>query len=270
MSTGSWRRIGEGDPRRTVLAVDFDSTARPEAGFRRLAPLLPAGREIWLTGQPDAAERQLLDAEAYLGWWRERPEGARGHVDTVMGYCVGGVFASALADEIGRQQGTRPALLLFDPEPVEAMSLYRDLRKAVGAMTVLSEEERTGYVTEALTVCEALTASENVDDFRATALQVVKVYESAAGLAFDRLGLDEETADDLMGMFRSYLSYLSAARELSPEEGWATALALTSARSSPGAPLALRERSFPLGTEELLDSQDVAQAVHRFLEERGA
>ncbi|MGW7108315.1 hypothetical protein ACWGHU_19360 [Streptomyces xanthophaeus] len=265
MSTGSWRRISEGDRARTVLAVDFDSTARPEAGFRRLAPLLPPGREIWLTGQPDEAEKELLDAEGYLGRWRQLPGGPGGHVDTVMGYCVGGVFAAALADEIARQQGTRPALLLFDPEPVEEMSLYRDLKKAIGAMSVLSEEERAGYVTEALTVCGTAGG-----DFRATALQVVKLYESAAGLAFDRLGLDEETADDLMGMFRSYVSYLCGAQELSPEAGWATAVALTSRGSSPGAPLARREQTFPLGTEGLLDDQDVAEAVHRFLEERGA
>ncbi|MDH6112894.1 hypothetical protein P3T36_002611 [Kitasatospora sp. MAP12-15] len=265
MSTPAWRRISEGDQRRMVLAVDFDSTARPEAGFSRLAPLLPPGREIWLTTQPDAAEKELLHAESYLQWWQQLPEGALGTVDTVMGYCVGGVFASALADRIAEQQGTRPALLLFDPEPVDSLSLYRDFRKAADAMSLLSEEERAGYVAQALTVCQLAG-----EDFGGAAPQIVKLYESAAGLVFDQLGLDEETADDLMGMFRSYVSYLYAARELSPEQGWASAVALTSAQSSPGAPLALRAQSFPLGTEELLNSQDVADAVHRLLEERGA
>ncbi|WP_411106763.1 hypothetical protein [Streptomyces sp. cmx-4-9] len=268
MSTGSWRRLSEGDPHRTVLAVDFDSSARPEAGFPRLAPLLPPGREIWLTGQPEEAESRLLDAEAYLSRWRALPGGADAHVDTVMGYCVGSVFAAALADDIAQRQGVRPALLLFDPEPVEAMSLYRDLEKAVGAMSVLSEEERAGHAAEALTLCTA--AGTGADAFRATALQVVKVYETAAGTAFERLGLDEETADDLMGMFRSYVSYLTAARGLDPAPGWATAVALTSAGSSPGAPLALREQGFPLPTGELLNDRNVAEAVHRFLEERGA
>jgi hypothetical protein len=264
MSKGSWQRISEGDPRRTVLAVDFDSPARPEAGFRRLAALLEGGREIWLTTQPDAAEKELLPARTYLEQWCELPEGFDGHVDTVMGYCVGGVFASALADEIARRQGARPALLLFDPEPVDSLSPYRDFKKAVDTMAVLSPEEREGYIAEALTVCEA------AQDFGATALQIVKLYETAAGLVFDRLGLDEETADDLMGLFRSYLSYLYAARELRPEEGWSRAVALNSAGPGQGAPSVLRERVFPLGTEELLDNQDVAEAAQRFLQERGA
>ncbi|WP_327253847.1 hypothetical protein [Streptomyces sp. NBC_01244] len=265
MSTGSWQRISEGDPEKTVLAVDFDSTARPEAGFRRFAPLLPPGRDLWLTSQPDAAETEVLDAEAYLGWWRELPGSAHGHVEAVLGYCVGGVFAAALADHIERQQGSRPALLLFDPEPVDSLSLYRDFKKAVDAMSLLSEEERGSRIAEALTVCEMTR-----DDFRSGALAIVKLYEGAAGLAFDRLGLDEETAGDLMGMFRSYVSYLNGAQALDPAAGWAKALALTSATSSPGAPLALRERSFPLGTGELLNNQDVADAVHGILKERSA
>ncbi len=265
MSTASWRRISEGNPHKAVLAVDFDSTARPEAGFRRFAALLKPDREIWQTTQPDAADTELLSAETYLQGWRELPEGVRGHVDTVMGYCVGGVFASALADEIAGEQGARPALLLFDPEPVDQMSLYRDLKKTVDTMSLLSEEEREGYIAEARGLCET-----ERDDFGSLARQVIKLYETAAGVVFDQLEFDEETSEDLLGLFRSYISYLFAARQLNPEKGWATAGALTSAQSSPGAPHALWERSFPLGTEEMLSSPDVAEATHRFLQERGA
>lgn len=265
MNAGSWRRISEGNQQKAVLAVDFDSTARPEAGFRQFAALLKPDREIWQTTQPDAADRELLSAEAYLQGWRELPEGVRGHVDTVMGYCVGGVFAAALADAIAKEQGTRPALLLFDPEPVDQMSLYRDFKKAVDTMSILSEEERAGYIGEARALCE--TEGEGFDSL---ARQVIKLYETTAGVAFERLEFDEETSEDLLGLFRSYVSYLFAARQLSPEESWATAGALTSAQSSPGAPHALWERSFPVGTEEMLSNPDVAEATHRFLQERGA
>ncbi|MEV5433772.1 hypothetical protein [Streptomyces sp. NPDC052701] len=265
MSTDSWRRISEGDPKKTVLAVDFGSTARSEADFRQFAALLKPNREIWQSVQPDAAENELLSAETYLQWWRELPEEVHGHVDTVMGYCVGGVFASALADRIAEDTGTRPALLLFDPEPVDRLSLYRDFKKAVGTMSTLSEEERAGHVAEVRALCEA-----EQGDFHAVATQVIKVYETAVGVVFDRLGLDEEASEDLRGVFRSYVSYLFAARQLSPEEGWATAGALTSAQSSPGAPHALWEQSFPIGTGELLRNPDVAEAAHRFLQKRGA
>jgi len=99
---------------------------------------------------------------------------------------------------------------------------------------------------------------------------VIKLYEAAAGTAFDRLGLDEDTTEDLLGLFRSYVSYLAAAWQLKPEEGWATAVALTSEQSSPGAPHALREQSFPIGTEKMLDNELVTEAMHRFLDEREA
>lgn len=265
MTADSWRRIGEGDAARTVLAVDFDSTGRPEADFRRLAARLTPRREIWQTVQPAAAERELLPAADYLRGWRRLPGGPR-HIDTVMGYCVGCVFAAALTDEIAEEQGERPALLLLDPEPVDRLSLYRDFRKTVGTLTVVSEQERSDAVAEVLAVCEAAGA----EDFTAAAAQVVKVYETVAGAAFDLLGLDEETSEDLLGLFRAYVSYLHAARQLRPEEGWAAALALTSARGGPGAVHARAVQRFPVDTAALLDTPDVAGAVHRFLLERGA
>nr|WSY53291.1 hypothetical protein OG999_26325 [Streptomyces sp. NBC_00886] len=263
MSTDSWRRIGEGDPARTVLAVDFDSTGRPEADFRHLAARLTPRREIWHTTQPVEAERELLSAAHYLSRWRRLPEGPR-HIDTVMGYCVGAVFAAAIADEIAEEQGERPALLLLDPEPVDRLSLYRDFRKTVDTLTVVPEQERAGAIAEVVRV----TAGD--DDFPAVAAQVVKAYETVAGTAFDLLGLDEETTEDLLGLFRSYVSYLHAARQLDPEEGWAEALALTSAHGGPGAVHARAVRRFPVDTATLLDTPDVAEAVHRFLLERGA
>lgn len=256
----SWRRIGEGSTDKTILAVDFDSTARPEAGFRQFAGLLKPARELWLTMQPDAADTEILSAKAYLDFWRARPEG---RIDTLVGYCVGCVFLPALADAIEQAQGERPALLLIDPEVVVTASIYRDFTKAVNAMAILSEEERAGAVTEALSVCQ--TAG---DDFAAAAVGVVKLYESTAGKAFETLGLDEETSEDLLGLFRSYVSYLSAAYELKPEAGWASGVALTSAQSSSGASHAASEQSFPIGTEAMLSDERVAAAAHKFLEER--
>lgn len=264
MSTGSWQRISEGDPEKTVLAVDFDSTARPEAGFRRFAPLLPPGRDLWLTSQPDAAETEVLDAEAYLGWWRELPGSAHGHVEAVLGYCVGGVFAAALADHIERQQGSRPALLLFDPEPVDSLSLYRDFKKAVDAMSLLSEEERGSRIAEALTVCEMTR-----DDFRSGALAIVKLYEGAAGLAFDRLGLDEDGRgpDGDVPLLRVLPERRPSA---GPRGGLGQGPRADLGDVQSGRPAGAAGAELPLGTGELLNNQDVADAVHGILKERSA
>ncbi|MGH3758440.1 hypothetical protein [Actinophytocola sp.] len=256
----SWRRIGEGSADRMILAVDFDSTARPEAGFRTFAGLAKFAGEIWLTTQPDAAEREFLSAEAYLDFWSARPEG---RIEALVGFCVGCVFLPALADAIEQAQGSRPALLLIDPEPVVTASIYRDFKNTVEAMGILSEDERAAAVAEAQSVCE--TAG---DDFDSAAVGVVKLYETTAGTAFDRLGLDEETSEDLLGLFRSYVSYLHAAAALKPEQGWAACVALTSAQSSPGAPHAASERSFPIGTEHMLADERVAEAARDVFEER--
>lgn len=256
----SWRRLSNGDRDKVVLAIDFDSTVRPEARFDRLAGLLEPAREVWLTAQPDAAEREPLPPEAYLTFWGDRPAG---RVDTVMGYCVGCVFAPALADVIALDQGERPALLLVDPEPVVTASLHRDFEKAVGGMTVLTETERATAVAEARTLC--LTAG---DDFAAAAAGVVKLYATTAGAAFERLGVDEETSEDLLGLFRSYVSYLSAGFALEPERGWASAVALTSSLSSPGARYAASAQRFPIGSEDMLSDRRVADAVRLFLEKR--
>lgn len=263
MATASWRRISEGDPNRAVLAVDFDSTARPEAEYRDLAGLLEPSREIWQVTQPESSETSLLPAAEYVRWWQELPDGVR--VDTVTGFCVGAVFAPALADAVAERQGVRPALLLVDPEPMDRLSLHRDVGKVVGSMTTLSEEERAGYLDEVLAACEAPGA-----EFPAVAGQVVTIYETAVGVVFDRLGLDEEAGEDLRGLFRSYVSYLAAARSLEPEPGWAPATALTSARPGPGAAHCRTELAFPVDNAGMLKDRDVAAAVDRFLRERAA
>lgn len=265
MRAQPWRRISEGDGRGIILAVDFDSTARQEAGFAKFAHLLDPSQEIWLTAQPEAAEHGLLSADDYLRWWRECPVLDCGSVRAVVGYCVGSVFAGALAAEIARQQRTGPGLLLIDPEPVDMHSPYRDFKKAIGAMSVLSEHEEANYVSAALTAC-----NDAGDDFGAAGTAVIKLYESAARTAFSRLGLDEEIYEDLAGLYRSYISYLHAAYQLDPSRTWGDALALTSARSSPGAAHTRQENQFPVSTEEMLNDQSVAAAAQFFFREHVA
>lgn len=265
MRAQPWRRISEGDGQGIILAVDFDSTARQEAGFAKFARLLDPSQEIWLTAQPEAAERELLSADDYLRWWRERPADDRRPVRAVVGYCVGCVFAGVLAAEIAGQQRTGPGLLLIDPEPVDMHSPYRDFTKAIGAMSVLSEQEEAGYVSAALAACD-----DAGEDFGAAGASVIKLYEAAAGTAFSRLGLDEEIYEDLAGLYRSYMSYLHAAYQLDPSRTWADALALTSARSDPGTVRTRRENQFPVSTEEMLNDQSVAVAAQLFFKEHVA
>ncbi|MER6301350.1 hypothetical protein ABT247_17535 [Kitasatospora sp. NPDC001539] len=256
----AWRRIGGGEGGRTVLAVDYDATGRPEASFDQLAahPAL-AGLSLWHAVQPETGPGATARAEDYLRAW-QRPPATDGPVEAVLGYCVGGVFAGELADRLAEQQGFRPRVLLFDPEPVDDGSVLRDFLKTLDTMTILSTAERAEHRARA----EAAHAAAGAD-FAAAAAGITAVYEAAAGEAFERLGLDEEESEDLLDLFRAYVRYLTAARDLSPEPGWATATALTSAGSSPGAPHAREELGFETTTAALLEDDGVARAVARLL-----
>ncbi|MFG2844711.1 hypothetical protein ACGF12_16285 [Kitasatospora sp. NPDC048296] len=254
----AWRRIGDGEGGRTVLAVDYDATGRPEATFDELAahPAL-AGLTLWHAVQPETGPGATACAEDYLRAWQRPP--VDGPVEAVLGYCVGGVFTGELADRLAERQGFRPQVLLFDPEPVDDGSVLRDFLKTLDTMTILSEPERAEYRAKA----EAARAAGGAD-FGAAAAGITAVYEAAAGEAFERLGLDEEESEDLLDLFRSYVRYLTAAREMT-EPGWAAATALTSAGSSPGAPHAREELGFDTTTAALLEDDRVAEAVARLL-----
>ncbi|MDV6263912.1 hypothetical protein [Rhodococcoides yunnanense] len=254
----AWRKIGENSSEAVILAVDFDSAARPEARFPAFAARVRPAAELWLTAQPDNAEREFLTAQTYLEFWAKRPPG---RVEALVGFCVGCVFLPALADQIERIQGSRPALLLIDPERVVTSSILRDFSNTVGGMAVLTDAEREAAISEARSLCDSAG-----DDFASAATGVVKLYEATAGIAFDRLGLDDETSEDLMGLFRSYVSYLLAAHTLIPKPTRAAGVALTSAQFRSGAMHATSERSFPVGTESMLDDERVAEAARAFFQ----
>jgi hypothetical protein len=130
-------------------------------------------------------------------------------------------------------------------------------------MSILTTEEKQQLSTEANQVCQA--AGSN---FSAAATQVVKLYEEAVGTAFDRLELDTALGEEFAQVFRSYVSYLTAGSQLSPEEGWQLGIALTSQGSSPGARHALKEINFPVRSGDLLRDPRVADAVFQCLAER--
>ncbi|MBB5907977.1 hypothetical protein [Actinoalloteichus hymeniacidonis] len=242
-----------------MLAVDFDSAVRPIAGFGQLVELMDFNRAFWHSRQPPSSTRDRLSAEEYLDHWAEVPHGG-GNIDAVLGYCVGCVFAPALVERIEQVQGHRPELLLFDPEPAVVSSLYQDFRETVESVSILSGAEREQLVIEAGKAC--LDAG---DDFDAAAAQVIELYEAAVSTAFARLSLDPVLIGEFTQVFRSYVSYLSAAAELSPEDGWQSGIALTARGSSPGARHARKELSFPVGSADLLRDRRVAETVFDLL-----
>ncbi|MFF8282108.1 hypothetical protein ACF06W_05210 [Streptomyces albus] len=263
-AVNNWAKIGDGPEEETVLAVDFDVTGRLEANFRDLVGLLSEPVAVWQTVPPAESYRRMLTTEDYLASWREYPEKGRKPVGTVLGYCVGSVFAAELVDEIERTQGSRPRILLFDPEMPNTLSLYRDFGKVTEMMSVLSAEEKQQLLARAEEV-----RAEHGEEFDTVSARLIELYEEAGGAAFERLGLDEDLGAELLGLFRAYVSYLAAARKLDPSRGWSEATAITSAGSSTGARQAVKELRFEASHDELLRSPDAAAAAGAILRAKG-
>jgi hypothetical protein len=221
----SWIQISDGGHKSVILAVDFYGTGRREATFRDLVQVFPLPLSVWQTTQPPDSHQVTVPARRYLSWWSDRPRAGEALVDGVLGYCAGSIFASAIADELQVQQGKRPAVILFNPGRPTLATLERDFLSAVEAMHPLTTQERVELCAEQM---RAFGAGEHFD---ATSRHMIDIYIRATKLTSKRVGLDEYIRDELIGLFRSYISYLRAARELEYRPAWASAITLTSADS---------------------------------------
>src|SRR5260370_41132221 len=133
----AWRSLAVGsDTASTLLAVDFDATARREARFSDLVPELGGDLTV-LETVPDPATSTAADM---VEWWVRPHEEARTQVRAVLGYCAGAVYAASLAERVARWQAAAPALLPFDPEISEPRSFFWQVFKTVGT--------RSGTLTE--------------------------------------------------------------------------------------------------------------------------
>ncbi|GAB3888156.1 hypothetical protein GCM10029964_055350 [Kibdelosporangium lantanae] len=235
--------------------IDFDFTGRPEANFGHFVDLLETDREIWRTRQPPTAAQSLVPATDYLDFWAQLPTSKQ--VQALMGYCAGGSFVPALAERIEQTQGHPVDVILFDPEVVTVTSLYEDFQRAVDIISVLSAQEKAQVHTG--------TQNTRATDFAAAARKVIHLYRESMATAFTRLGLDESLGAEFVQMFNSYVSYLAAAAELTPEEGWRTGVALTSRRPGLGAHQAAKEITFPVDPDDLLRDPRVADSVSQLL-----
>ncbi|GIJ48371.1 hypothetical protein Val02_52570 [Virgisporangium aliadipatigenens] len=240
-----WTRISGNGTGGTVLAVDFDGSGRKEATFRDLVRLLPDDLDVWHAVPPAEAGKP----QDYLDRWRT-PPGAPVHA--ILGYCAGSVYACALADLVEADTGTRPPVVLFNPGLPTVDTLDRDFGGIVEGMTVLTDEERQALRDGARAAREA-----HGDDFDAVSAEYLAMYLTACDTAFERYGIPPDVGEQLTGLFRAYVTYLSAAREVELRPAWAHASALT-AREQAGLGFVPGERVFPLTRAELLRDREVA------------
>jgi hypothetical protein len=168
------------------------------------------------------------------------------------------VFASAIADEIERRQGTRPVALLFNPGKPDPVTLISDFRAAITALSSLTPAEQE------MAWREAEFLAGGAEQFPLVADQIMLLYRRFSRTAFARLGIGADVGESLIGIFRSYLSYLCAARELEYGPGWSAATALHSAEGDhPG--FSRQAHSFPASRDNLLRTSAVAKLTFDLL-----
>jgi hypothetical protein len=260
-TAAGWTRVSDTRGTSIVLAVDFDGSGRPEATFRDLARLLPEHLDIWHAVAPPDSYGTGGPADHYLTWWGDLPQD-RDRVTAVLGYCAGSVFASALADRIEAAQGRRPAVLLFNPGAPSVDTVHRDFDGIMRSMTTLNHAERRELPRRILRILDRHGA-----DFERVSTEFAALYLEACEAVCGRLGIDSDLGDELASLFRSYLRYLSAARQLPRQPRWKSASSLCS-REHAGTHFTDHEIVFDLRRSELLRSRIVAETACDILSDR--
>lgn len=267
----AWRRVspGGGADDSLILAVDFAASGRPEATFSDLAAGLGSSRSVWESVQPPPGSPGALHAEDYLLHWAGEIQASGRPVSAVLGFCAGSTFAAELAVRVGHWQGNAPQLLVFDPESPTALTLYYQFRKVVETLSGILGEEAAAKIVSA-----GADAHERLDQVTPLAQELVRIFTEAGNEACMAAGLDEEFAEELVGTYRSFVTYLVAAAEIDFRSRWNSAVAFSSATVTSGLnPLAPAERSalvrrevrFPVDHAGLLRDPDVAYAVSQLL-----
>ncbi|KAB1979053.1 hypothetical protein [Streptomyces triticiradicis] len=265
-ASGTWKTLTEGENSEgIVLAVDFDTTGRPEARFSDLVANMGSTFEVWESVPPNVAPGHSLSGADYVDHWAARLEAERPEVHAILGFCGGAVYASALAERIGRLQGFEPKLVVFDPELSTAQTLFWQFHKVIG---FLSDTLSAPEIAEARSIGEE--AFRRITEAVALKDELLRLMREFGMPALERIGLDETRREELFSVFDSFLCYLAAASEIDPRRQWRSAVAFNStsalsglnAMRSAGVEIEVgREITVEADHGTLLSDKDMAGAV---------
>jgi len=270
--TDAWKTLTDGENSDVVLAVDFDTTGRPEARFTDLAANLKSDVGIWETIPPAAGAGSWPTGADYIDHWARKIEAERPRVRALLGFCAGSVYAAALAERIRGCQDAEPLLVLFDPELSTAQTLMWQVNKVIGFMSSVIPAEEIAAAREA-----GQRVFEETPDIGALKNGLVQLMRQAGEPGLVRAGLDEPRREELFGFFDSFLNYLAAASEIDPLDRWRSAIVFSSTSplsglnamraSGMGADViaVAREITFDVDHGTMLADQDIATMVSDLL-----
>jgi thioesterase domain-containing protein len=263
-----WRPLGgsrdrdDGD-RGVVLAVDLFAPGRPEAAFEDLAPLLASEYPIWETVQPPPSRRgELAGRDAY--WVSKVRESGREAI-AVLGYCVGAIYARAVAERLGRLQPAPPTLVLLDPglpDPAEFLAQFHSALDRLAAMLAADELARARHAG-------ARAAGQSAGLF-VLADALTAIFGSAVRSAFGRAGISDRIGAEVSAAFAAMLEYFAEAGQLagSGPAAWtvpAVVLCSREGTASDPARSGVPVISVDVTHAHLLGSRAVARHVDRLL-----
>jgi hypothetical protein len=247
-----WKPLGGDSGDELVAAVDFEAAGRAEACFADLVPLLDPPRDLWTAAQPDAG----ASAEERVRYWSEGLRASGRKIRAVLGFCAGGVFAAALAEEIARWQGVAPRAVLLDPEPPTVETLVKQFDNTVRGLAAVLPEADLEAVRESV----RRTAVEHTD-LTALGAALSALYRECSGPAFALIGLRADFRDELVSSFASLMRYLAAAAEVPLSAGWAAATVVVSATPIWEPAGVSRQIRTDVAHADLLRSPQVARIV---------
>jgi hypothetical protein len=256
----AWIQLSSGNATSVFLAFDFDLTSRSEATFRDLVRMFPAPLTVLQATQPPESFSTALPAARYLDWWREGIACVDVRISAILGYCAGSVFASAMADELEVCQEARPTVVLFNPGKPTVVTLERDFRAIIAGMSSLTATEQAAAYQEVSILVQGSYA-----EFPRTADEMMLIYARLCKMVFARLNIHDDAGEALLGVFRSYLSYLSAARQLKCGVAWPAAVALNSSERDEDTNFTRSKIPFPVSRSDLLRTREVAQITYDLL-----
>ncbi|NUT41652.1 MAG: hypothetical protein HOV86_16865 [Thermoactinospora sp.] len=267
----AWTTLKESDSSDLVLCIDFTGTGRAEAGFSELVARVDIDATFWHVEPPGVAPGSGIDGRQYLASWLEPVTASGKTVRAVMGYCVGAVYAGELADRLAGTQERPPALILFDPEPTSLANIYFQFGKVFEILSSILSQQDVAVTQEAR---DRLLHQEGVT-IESYAEQLYATFSQVAHNAFARAGLDMEYAEEMLGTFSAFLSFMSLADQFDPWDSWKRAVVVSSssqlnglkkARASGIEPQVAEELEFERPHADLFRSEEIARAVTKVLE----
>ncbi|WP_328378987.1 hypothetical protein OG372_28500 [Streptomyces sp. NBC_01020] len=270
-----WEELRSGDSGELILAVDTPPRGPAPSDFRELIPLLDTRHTVWRATESDRTHPRGTCLDEYIAPWTDEVRAAGLRVRAVLGYGVGGIFAGAIADGVGRDQGRTPEVLLFDPELVDSGTVVDEFRRLVSTVS----HSLTGRALERLErESAALLADAGADDDAgALAIGLHGVLSQAIGDEPERVGSVAGMAGQALGLATARLSSLAIADAVNVVPLWSAGTALCSSSPDsglnrtrsvlllPDAALVGREILFEDRHAEVLRSTTVARMASELL-----